>query len=150
MNLELLQCIASEGAGKKALLAWYNRILHTGVFPPRWHESLLLLLPKCSSPQNAGQTRGIALGCAAEKLFSRIILNRCKHNLPYCTPLQCCAPQRQALDLIFCLHRLVKLDREWGAGICVLKLDIRAALRPCQSRQTPGTTIFAPWQLRGV
>ena len=127
VNLELLQSIAGDEQGKRGLLTWYNRILHSEDIPPRWHDSLLLLLPKCSSPQDAKQTRGIALGCAAEKIFARIVLNRCKPLLPFLSPLQCCAPQRQASDLIFCLHRLAELEIEWGAGICVLKLDIRAA-----------------------
>ena len=127
LNLELILKIAETDKGKQGLLRWFNDILHSGRLPPRWHDVLLILLPKCSAPNQAKQIRGIALGCAAEKLFSRVILERSKRMLHFATNVQCCAPHRQTADLIFSLHRLAEVDREWGAGVCVLRLDLKAA-----------------------
>ena len=124
---ELLRDLSQDSQGKKALLAWYNSILHSGRLPERWKDVVLILLPKKDSPQEPKHVRGIAMGSSAEKLFTRIVLNRAKPHLPFLRAWQCCAPHRQSSDLIFCLHRLAEVDREWGRGICILKLDFRAA-----------------------
>ena len=114
-----LQQIASTDAGKNQLLIWYNSILHTGALPPRWHD--LVLLPKCDKPC---APKGIALDCAADQIFSRIVL-RCKPLLPFHECWQCAAPHRQSSDLIFTLHRLTELDREWGAEFLPLRQTLR-------------------------
>ena len=127
VSLEVLKAITSTPPGLQALLSWFNHILHSGQIPARWQDVLLVVLPKCDNPQLPKQTRGIAMGCAAEKLFCRVLLERAKPLLPFHEPWQCCAPSRQSSDLIFSLHRLAELEREWGRGVCILKLDLRAA-----------------------
>ena len=127
VSLELIRDIAGHREGMQGLLDWFNRILHTGVIPEQWRDVLLILLPKTDSPAHPRQTRGIAMGCSAEKIFTRILLQRAKPLLPFSEPWQCSAPSRQSMDLVFCLHRLAEIEREWGRGVCILKLDLRAA-----------------------
>ena len=78
VSLELIQKVADNPQGKGGLVSWFNHILHSGELPQKWHDVLLILLPKCTDPNQAKQVRGIARGCAAEKLFCRIILERSK------------------------------------------------------------------------
>ena len=124
---ELLKAIADTDHGSKALLHWYNTLLHTGTLPPHWLDSIMVLLPKVVHPKRARDTRPICMGCAAEKLFSRIILNRCELQLQLRKPWQCAGRHRQTTDFLHTIHRLFELEREWSKGISVLKIDFSKA-----------------------
>ena len=127
VSLELLQAIANNPSGKRQLLHWYNTILHEGILPPDWLDSLMVLLPKVRAPEAAKDTRPIAIGCAAEKIYSRIILQRTRDHIALRRPWQCAGPRRQTCDYLYVLHKLFEEEREWSQGICVLKVDFRRA-----------------------
>ena len=76
VSLELLRAIVELEEGRTQMLTWYNHILHTGRLPDKWLDGLMILLPKVSSPKQVNQTRPIVMGCAAEKIYSRVILER--------------------------------------------------------------------------
>ena len=127
VSLELLKAICSQPRGKDQILAWYNSILHTGEIPKDWSESLMVLLPKVRLPEKAGHTRPIAVGCAAEKIFCRIVLERTKSYCSVKQPWQCCAPGRQSCDYIHTIHRLMESEREWQRGLSIMKIDFTRA-----------------------
>ena len=124
---ELLIAISEMPGGTDQLLAWYNYILHSGDIPKDWNQSLMVLLPKLRNPRSPKDTRPIAMGCSAEKLFCRIILRRCDNCFQLRRPWQCAAPRRQTCDYLFTMHRICELEREWSKGLCILKIDFRRA-----------------------
>ena len=112
VSLEVIKSIVEHDESKRARLRWYNSILHSGSLPQQWQGVLLILLPKVESPQLPKQVREIAVGCATEKLLTRVILERSKASLLFSTLKEFCAPKRQSADLIFSLHRLAEVERE--------------------------------------
>ena len=90
-------------------------------------ENLMVLLLKVSAPSSARDTRPIATGCAAEKIYSSIILERSKPHRSIRRPWQCCAPARQKCDYLHAIHRLFQSEREGQCGLAVLKIDFAKA-----------------------
>ena len=124
---ELLAAIALVPEGKQQILAWFNSILHGGDIPPDWLDSLMILLPKVRHPKQPKDTRPISMGCAAEKLLCRILLERTKPFIQLREPWQCAGSRRQTCDFLYSLQHLFEEEREWSSGLCVLKVDFRRA-----------------------
>ena len=120
VSLELIRALADVEGGVQLLLDWFNSILHTGILPSDWLSSLMVLLPKVSMPKQARDTRPIAIGCAAEKIFCRVILERTKPHCSVRRPWQCSAPGRQSTDYLHAVHRLMETEREWQCGLAVI------------------------------
>ena len=87
----------------------------------------MVLLPKVRHPCSARDTRPIAIGCAAEKVYCRIVLERTKTHITLQRPWQCAGARRQTSDFLHTLHKLFEEEREWSKGLCVLKVDFRRA-----------------------
>ena len=88
----------------------------------------MILLLKVSKPVKAKDTRPISISSATERLFSRMVLRRCKEKLQLKYRWQCAGPNLQTADYIHAFHKLVENEREWGRGLAVLKVDIAKAL----------------------
>ena len=99
-----------EGASE--LLRWFNSLLHSSVLPANWHKSVMIFLP--TKPTVAEETRPVAISSAAERLFSRMILERCKERLRLEFPWQYAGPHRQAADYLHALYKLAENERELG------------------------------------
>ena len=127
VSLELLQGLCQQSEGRRALLHWFNRLLHGETMPEDWLMSLMVLLPKKDQPQEPKDTRPISMGSATEKLFSRMVLERCKHTLGNGAAWQCSGPHKQSTDYLYVAHRLFETEREWAKGLAVVKLDIARA-----------------------
>ena len=69
VSMELIKELVKDETGKQAMVDWYSSILHSGELPAQWQDVLLVLLPKKDSPSEPKHTRGIAMGCTAEKIF---------------------------------------------------------------------------------
>ena len=123
VSLELLKAIAEVPDGKQQLANMFSSILHSGDLPPNWHESVMVLLPKLAKPLTIKDTRPIAISSAVERVYSRLILHRCRDRLAPKRPWQACGPRRQSLDYLHCIHRLLESEREWQKGLAVMKLD---------------------------
>ena len=126
-SAELLKGIVMVEGGQVHLLEYYNRVLATREVPPSWNKPLVILLPKVPSPTSPSQLRPIALGSSAAKLFAKMLLRRVKDRLSFRTHAQCAGGGRQTADLLFSLHRLTELAREWKLPIAFLKIDISKA-----------------------
>ena len=81
VSLELLRDIAKQEAGQTELLRWFNCLLHSGCLPPEWLTTVMVLLPKISRPTTAKETRPISISSTTERIFSRMVLQRCKAKL---------------------------------------------------------------------
>ncbi|CAE7773125.1 unnamed protein product [Symbiodinium sp. CCMP2592] len=124
---ELLQAVVNIEGGEGHLLEYLNRILATQRIPRAWNEPLLIVLPKTEQPSGPADLRPIALGSSTAKLFSRMLLNRVSHLLPYTSHAQCAGGQRQASDVLFTIWRLMQLEREWKGGLAMCQIDISKA-----------------------
>ena len=125
ISVDLLRRVAVEQTG--ALCGMCSDVLREGRFPPKWGVSLLALLPKCQRPVCAGDLRPIAMGSAAMKMMSRIVMNRTFGEL---RAPSCCASSgkgRQPADLIGTFTRLRDVTREWRVGLVAAKLDVKGA-----------------------
>ena len=127
VSLELLRAIVEQEEGIVQLTTWFSSILHSGILPSDWSSTLMVLLPKLRLPKEVKDTRPIAIGCAAEKLFCRIVLERCKDKCQVIKPWQCSAPGRQSCDYIHAIHRLLESEREWQKGLAIVKIDFKRA-----------------------
>ena len=72
-------------------------------------------------------TRPISISSAAERVFSRMTLQRRKEKLKLTRSWQCAGTQRQTADYLHAVYRLIETEREWGCGLAVLKVDIAKA-----------------------
>ena len=95
--------------------------------PEEWHRSVMVLLPKVPRPVKAKDTRSIAISSATERLFCRLVLQRCKQHLRHTQPSQCAGPHRQTADYLHSLYRLCESEREWSRGLAVVKVDLARA-----------------------
>ena len=126
-SAELFRGIIRVEGGPIHLLEYFNRILTTRCVPPSWNRPLVILLPKVPSPTSPSQLRPIALGSSAAKVFSKMLLQRLRDRLGFRTHAQCAGQGRQTADLLFSVHRLLELAREWKLPIAFLKIDISKA-----------------------
>ena len=145
VSFELLRAICEIPEGRLQLLAWYNQVLHEGTIPPEWLDSLMVLLPKTRSPEQAKDTRPIAIGCAAEKVYCRIILERTRHHITLRKPWQCAGARRQTCDFLYTLHKLFEEEREWSKGLCILKVDFKRAFDTVDRNRL----LARLWELQG-
>ena len=113
VSLELLRAIGGDPQGERALLDWFNTMLHTGELPHEWLNTVMVLLPKITSPTLPKDTRPINIACSAEKLFSRIVLRRCQDKIALRKPWQCAGKSRQTADFLHTLAKLFEVEREW-------------------------------------
>ena len=124
---ELLQAICMDEGAAGQLLQWYNTILQTGVQLDSWCEIVMVVLPKIKFPVEAKHVRPISLSSATCKLFSRMLLERCKCRLGDPGGRQCSGQGRQPADYIYTVHKLMHLEREWRMGLRWIKLDVSKA-----------------------
>ena len=125
IGVDLLRRLAAEQP--EELSGMCTTVLVDGILPEPWGVSLLALIPKCQNPVCAGDLRPIAMGSAAMKMMSRIIMNR---TFGFLRSPSCCAASgrgRQAADLIGTFTRLRDVCREWREGIVAIKLDVKGA-----------------------
>ena len=73
VSWELLKTNGEDPSGAKELLKWFNPLLNEGHVPRDWLESIMILLPKESCPDNPRKTRPISMSSATEKLFCRMV-----------------------------------------------------------------------------
>ena len=124
---ELLQMICQDEVAAPQLLRWFNDILQTGIQPDSWCEIVMIVLPKIRFPIEAKRVRPISLSSATCKLYSRMLLERCKDRLGAPGGRQCSGQGRQPADYIYTIHKLFHLEREWRMGLRWIKLDISKA-----------------------
>ena len=105
----------------------------------------MVLLPKTRSPEQAKDTRPIAIGCAAEKVYCRIILERTRHHITLRKPWQCAGARRQTCDFLYTLHKLFEEEREWSKGLCILKVDFKRAFDTVDRNRL----LARLWELKG-
>ncbi|CAE7223910.1 unnamed protein product [Symbiodinium sp. CCMP2592] len=130
---ELLLGIMNADGGAVAMQEWFNRLLSTGDLPDDWYRWLMVVLPKTACPTLPRELRPICMSSAISKTFCRILLERAKRGVQAMGPCQLAGPHKQTCDYVFCAHRLMSLDHEWGAGFAYLKVDIEKAF-DCVSR----------------
>ena len=87
----------------------------------------MVLLPKLARPVRARDARPISISSATERLFSRMVLQRCKSKLRMTQPGQCAGVHRQTSDYLHSIFRLYESEREWNRGLAVVKVDITRA-----------------------
>ena len=126
-SAELLKAIAELPGGAEHLLEFMTRTLVTHEIPRDWNAPLMIILAKVSTPLEAKHLRPISMNSAAGKLFSRMLLNRTLPHVVARTHCQCAGVGRQSSDYLYSVWRVLMLEREWHAGVCMLKLDIAKA-----------------------
>ncbi|CAE7809883.1 RTase [Symbiodinium sp. CCMP2592] len=124
---ELLDGILQTTGGPEHLLEFMNRTLCTQTVPRDWNRPLVIMLAKTDSPTAPSDLRPIAVGSSAAKLFSRLLVNRIAPKLAPRTHSQCASSGRQTCDVVCSLWKLCELEREWKAGLGVVKVDVRKA-----------------------
>ena len=140
--VDLLRRLAQEQP--EHLCGMCTEVLTNGVLPEPWGVSLLALLPKCQCPALPSDLRPIAMGSAAMKMMSRIVMGRTFDKLREPCRHASSGKGRQPADLIGTFTRLRDVTREWRTGVIAAKLDVKGGVRlhrPWQSGRFPsGTT----------
>ncbi|CAE7460434.1 pol [Symbiodinium sp. CCMP2456] len=126
-SLELLRGICATEGGMTHLLEFYNGILCTANIPPDWNRAVMVVIPKVTYPSEPGELRPLAMGSAAAKIFTRMLLTRSEPLLGLKGPEQCSGKGRQCCDFLFTVARLMQLEQEWKQGVCWLKVDLAKA-----------------------
>ena len=124
---ELPLSLAGHSTEGPKLLAWFNDILATGNIPTEWGSVVMILLAKIPKPETAKHVRPISLGSGTSKLFSRMLLEKSLESLGEPSSRQCAGKGRQATEYVFCVARMMSLEREWKAGFRWVKLDLQKA-----------------------
>ena len=127
VSLELLKALVEIPEGRTELLSWFNHLLHSGQLPEGWLRVVMVLIPKVTHPVQPKDTRPISIGSAVERVFSRMVLSRCKQILHLQTSWQCAGPHRQTADYLHTLWKLFEVEREWSKGLAVVKVDFARA-----------------------
>ncbi|CAE7218587.1 unnamed protein product [Symbiodinium sp. CCMP2592] len=124
---ELFEGLLSVPGGASHLAEFFTQILVSRKVPADWNVSVLILLAKIPQPLGPRDLRPIALGSAASKLFSRLLLNRSLPFLGPRSPYQCARQHRQSCDYVFSVWRIFELCREWGLPLTCAKIDVQKA-----------------------
>ena len=115
-SAELFKALIGDEESKKAILKWYNTVLHDGAVPRDWR-----------APIEPKELRPIALGSAASKIFCRMLLARAEGVIRPAGPAQCAGKGRQTCDYLSAIARTFELEREWKGGAAWYRLDITKA-----------------------
>ncbi|CAE7801571.1 unnamed protein product, partial [Symbiodinium necroappetens] len=110
-----------------ALLDFYNEVYATAAIPSDWNAALMIVIPKEESPKEPGALRPLAMGSAAAKVYSRLLLGRTVEWLGVEEGAQCSGVGRQPAEYIFGMARVMELEAEWHQGLVAAKIDIRKA-----------------------
>ena len=125
---ELLVAIGKSEEGANLLVQWFNRLLHREeTFPESWGKVFMILIPKIPQPKTPKHLRPICLAAAADKLYSRMLLERTRHALRYSGPAQTMGEGRQTTDYLWAVNRMMALEQEWRKGIWFIKLVLEKA-----------------------
>ena len=87
----------------------------------------MIVIPKVAFPTDPGDLRPLAMGSAAAKVFSRMLLTRTEPKIRIQGPEQCSGKGRQCCDFVFTVSRAMQLEQEWKRGVCWLKVDLAKA-----------------------
>ena len=87
----------------------------------------MVLLPKVPHPVEPKHTRPICVGSAVERVFSRMVLARCKQCLGLQRSWHTAGPHRQTADYLHMVYRLFEVEREWSKGRAIIKVDLARA-----------------------
>ena len=126
ISLELLRALVEVDHGCEELLRWFSCLLHSGQLPDRWQQTAMILIPKVSRPVHPRETMPISISSAAERVFCRLTLRRCRDKLQLTMPWQCAGPHRQTSEYLHAVYRLLECER--GCGLAVVKVDIAKAV----------------------
>ena len=125
---ELLLEIGKSDEGAELMVQWFNRLLHGEEnFPESWGKVVMVLIPKIPQPKTPKHLRPICLAAAADKLYSRMLLERTRTALKYSGPAQTMGEGRQTTDYLWAVNRLMALEQEWRKGVWFIKLDLEKA-----------------------
>ena len=102
-----------------------------GVVPEYLNDTLITLIPKCSSPETLNNYRPISLCNSVYKVISKIIINRIKPLIgKLIAPVQSVfVPRRKGMDNVLIAQELFfALDRKKGKeGYTAIKVDLEKA-----------------------
>ncbi|CAE7769768.1 pol, partial [Symbiodinium necroappetens] len=124
---ELLLGIAATPGGFEALLSFYNDIYRSSSIPDDWNVALMIVIPKQELPDDPASLRPLAMGSAAAKVYSRLLLGRTVPWLDAREGAQCSGEGQQPAEYIFGMARVMELEAEWHRGLVAAKIDIRKA-----------------------
>ena len=94
---------------------------------PTSSDSLTVLLAKTLQPTTWGHTTPITLSSVMLRVFSQLLLGRCRHLLLDEVGIQWAEKGKQTQELIYILRRLGRMSADWGLVLFILILDIAKA-----------------------
>ena len=107
-------------------------VLNGEDMPEGWNETVIVLIPKISSPEKLKDLRPISLCNVVYKIISKVLANRLKQVLPeIISPSQSAfVPGRLITDNVLLAYELTHYlnHRKWGKnGVAAIKLDMSKA-----------------------
>ena len=113
----------------QAMLGCLNSMLHTGVLPSDWQETLFVMLPKGGSKRDVKNWRPIAILRIPYKIFARLLFQRLQPKLEKSQCSDQCGfrPGKSVDDAFIVLEELCCKSCEWGQSLWVVSLDLTKA-----------------------
>ena len=107
-------------------------VLNGEDMPEGWNETVIVLIPKISSPEKLKDLRPISLCNVVYKIISKVLANKLKQVLPeIISPSQSAfVPGRLITDNVLLAYELTHYlnHRKWGKnGVAAIKLDMSKA-----------------------
>ncbi|CAE7238934.1 unnamed protein product [Symbiodinium sp. CCMP2592] len=112
--------------------AWYvlsliNDCFYKANIPEAVGRGATILLPKEHVPSTWAATRPITLSNTLLRWMAQLLLHRCQPYLDLHCYYQYCSTGRQAQELILALRRLMRMAKDWGVKLWLVKVDVRKA-----------------------
>ena len=127
ISLEALQAMMQDESWESRIRYMLDDFLYKGTLPPPVLAGVTVLLPKTAGPRQAwgGHTSHYAF--LGHPQVAQLLLVRGGHQLQDGDIYQWARRGRQGTELLVILRRVMRMARDWGVPVWVVKLDIRKA-----------------------
>ncbi|CAE7027707.1 unnamed protein product [Symbiodinium sp. CCMP2592] len=127
VGYESFKAMLREPQWAHYILSLINDCFYKANVPETVGRGATVLLPKEQMPKSWAETRPITLSNTLLRWIAQLLLLRCQPYLDLHCYYQYCSTGRQAQELILALRRLMRMAKDWGVKLWIVKVDVRKA-----------------------